>query len=621
MIKAYIAFAQKQNKKKAKHRSSELGNAMLAEKFPGKGYKVHQKRYHYRGCAEYRRELQELCSKDEEYQKYIHGGLLPENTAFYNENREWIERMASEGLRSFSAEEVAAYRKRMSMVDHVPENIVDLYPAARVLNRKFVLHIGPTNSGKTYHAMQALMEVGGGIYLGPLRLLAFEQYERITGQGYACDLVTGEEELHSEGATFQASTIDVLNFETQYKCAVIDEAQMMTDEFRGGRWTSAIMGILAETIHVCAAPEAENILKQIIKECGDEYEVIRHKRLSALECDRDYCNFPNGIEKGDALIVFSRRSVHAVAAELQRRGYKCSVIYGALPYDVRHEESRKFAEKETDVVVATDAIGMGLNLPIRRVILMETNKFDGVGRRELRQTEIKQIVGRAGRAGIFDKGFYTVNLGNELELPDLKAMAESRTPALDEVRIGFPKSLLGLEGKVSELLEQWDNIPVVQPFVKASVEREIKLAKMLELYTNDKELIYELITIPYDETRENLLQRWHGFAITLIRGQELHFNIGYGIDTIRDGERLKEAEGMYEALDLEYQLSKKYGDDDTSDAIMQQKSVISEEINRYLAKQALNEKTCSVCGRTLSWDYPYGRCAKCHKRMIRRGWH
>ncbi len=621
MIKAYIAFAQKQNKKKAKHRSSELGNAMLAEKFPGKGYKVHQKWYHYRGCAEYRRELQELCSKDEEYQKYIRGGLLPENTAFYNENREWIERMASEGLRSFSAEEVAAYRKRMSMVDHVPENIVDLYPAARVLSRKFVLHIGPTNSGKTYHAMQALMEAGGGIYLGPLRLLAFEQYERITGQGYACDLVTGEEELHSEGATFQASTIDVLNFETQYKCAVIDEAQMMTDEFRGGRWTSAIMGILAETIHVCAAPEAENILKQIIKECGDEYEVIRHKRLSALECDRDYCNFPNGIEKGDALIVFSRRSVHAVAAELQRRGYKCSVIYGALPYDVRHEESRKFAEKETDVVVATDAIGMGLNLPIRRVILMETNKFDGVGRRELRQTEIKQIVGRAGRAGIFDKGFYTVNLGNELELPDLKAMAESRTPALEEVRIGFPKSLLGLEGKVSELMEQWDNIPVVQPFVKASVDREIKLAKMLELYTNDKELIYELITIPYDETRENLLQRWHGFAITLIRGQELHFNIGYGIDTIRDGERLKEAEGMYEALDLEYQLSKKYGDDDTSDAIMQQKSVISEEINRYLAKQALNEKTCSVCGRTLSWDYPYGRCAKCHKRMIRRGWH
>ena len=103
MIKAYIAFAQKQNKKKAKHRSSELGNAMLAEKFPGKGYKVHQKRYHYRGCAEYRRELQELCSKDEEYQKYIRGGLLPENTVFYNENREWIERMASEGLRSFSA--------------------------------------------------------------------------------------------------------------------------------------------------------------------------------------------------------------------------------------------------------------------------------------------------------------------------------------------------------------------------------------------------------------------------------------------------------------------------------------------------------------------------------------
>ncbi|MDO4484159.1 MAG: helicase-related protein [Clostridia bacterium] len=83
-----------------------------------------------------------------------------------------------------------------------------------------------------------------------------------------------------------------------------------------------------------------------------------------------------------------------------------SIIYGALPYDVRQNEARRFREGETKVVVATDAIGMGLNLPIRRVVFLETEKFDGVSRRGLTATEYKQIAGRAGRYGQFEKGLY-----------------------------------------------------------------------------------------------------------------------------------------------------------------------------------------------------------------------
>ena len=507
---------------------------------------------------------------------------------------------------------------KAAVLDHIPDNMIDLYPAARQISRKFVLHIGPTNSGKTYKAMQELIKAGSGIYLGPLRLLAYEQYEKFKDRGLSCNLITGEEEILSEDAPFQASTIDVLDFKKGYSCAVIDEAQMLTDEFRGGRWTAAVMGIVADTIHVCAAPEAEEILKKMIKACGDEYEVEYHKRLSALECDVDYCEFPDTVQKGDALIVFSRRSVHAIAAALQKQGYKCSVIYGALPYDVRHEEARKFMEKETDVLVATDAIGMGLNLPIRRVVLMEISKFDGRERRSLLPAEIRQIVGRAGRAGVFDKGYYTIEINTNMMLDQLKHKVENRLPAIKKARIAFPESLLGIDGKVSELIMQWDKIPVSAPFEKASSQREIKLAEMLEEYTSDKQTIYELITIPYDESKPELLERWLGFAIEHIKGREAHFNIGWGMDPIVEAEGLRDAERMYEALDLEYQLCKKYGDAQSSGTIMMQKNLISEEINRFLATQALREKECVICGRPLPWDFSGSKCIRCRGGRRRR---
>lgn len=104
--------------------------------------------------------------------------------------------------------------------------------------------------------------------------------------------------------------------------------------------------------------------------------------------------------------MFSRASAHACAAELQRSGVKTSIIYGALPYDVRQNEARRFREGETDVVVATDAIGMGLNLPIRRVVFLETEKFDGISKRPLSPSEYQQIAGRAGRYGQFEEGLY-----------------------------------------------------------------------------------------------------------------------------------------------------------------------------------------------------------------------
>jgi ATP-dependent RNA helicase SUPV3L1/SUV3 len=142
------------------------------------------------------------------------------------------------------------------VLTEIPDNYVDLYPAARSMKRHFVLHIGPTNSGKTHDAIEELIHADNGIYLAPLRLLAFELYERMNRGECPCSLVTGEEQFIIDGARHQSSTIEMLNVGQRYDVAVIDEAQMIADSERGGAWATAIMGVCAPRVHVCAAPEA-----------------------------------------------------------------------------------------------------------------------------------------------------------------------------------------------------------------------------------------------------------------------------------------------------------------------------------------------------------------------------
>ena len=278
------------------------------------------------------------------------------------------------------------------------------YPEARGMARHFILHIGPTNSGKTYQALQRLKQAYHGIYLGPLRLLALEVYDRMTAAGIPCSMITGEEAIRTPGSFVQASTVELMDIREIYDIAVIDEAQMMADENRGSFWTRAILGIRAEEIHVCCSGTAEQLLVKMIKRCGDSCETVYHERNTRLEFIPKRFDMSKDVEPGDALIAFSKKNVLAIAATLESRGIKASVIYGNLPPQTRREQVRLFTEGVNQVVVATDAIGMGINLPIRRVVFMNTTKFDGTDKRRLEAEEIRQIAGRAGRYGYYDVG-------------------------------------------------------------------------------------------------------------------------------------------------------------------------------------------------------------------------
>lgn len=243
------------------------------------------------------------------------------------------------------------------------------------MHRHFILHIGPTNSGKTFRSLERLKLAANGVYLGPLRLLALEVFEQMQKYHVPCTMRTGQECIEEDGSRVMASTIEMADFDENYDIAVIDEAQLVADPDRGHSWTKAILGLRAPEIHICMSPAAEAVICHLIDLCEDTYEVERYERKTKLLCENKAFVFPDDVRQGDALIAFSKKSVLDVAGRLEEVGVNASVIYGSLPPEIRRRQMHLFHKKKTKVVVATDAIGMGLNLPVKRIVLSAGRKI------------------------------------------------------------------------------------------------------------------------------------------------------------------------------------------------------------------------------------------------------
>jgi ATP-dependent RNA helicase SUPV3L1/SUV3 len=284
------------------------------------------------------------------------------------------------------------------------------FKTARALNRRITLVTGPTNSGKSHTALDRLAASESGMALAPLRLLAHEFREALHQRGVPASLSTGEERMRVPGSRHLAATVEMCPFHLPLDVALIDEAQMLNDRDRGAAWTAAIMGAPARDVFVLGAPESITQVRRIAQLCGDPVEEISLARKSPLIAAKAPIGLAD-LRPGDALVAFSRREVLDMRAELVRRGKRVAVIYGALSPEVRRAEAQRFRDGDADILVATDAIGMGLNLPIRRVIFTTLAKFDGEGRRALNVQEIKQIGGRAGRFGRFEEGVVAVLAG------------------------------------------------------------------------------------------------------------------------------------------------------------------------------------------------------------------
>jgi hypothetical protein len=506
-------------------------------------------------------------------------------------------------------------RIRAALLDAIPEHYRDLYPLARQMRRHFFLHLGPTNSGKTYEGIQRLQAASCGLYLGPLRLLAAEQFEALNLADVPCSLVTGEEQIRVPFSRVQSSTVEMADLQTHYDVAVIDECQMIADRDRGGAWTAAILGLCADEIHACASPDAEGLLTRIIEDCGDELTIIRHERMTPLEVEKEGFQFPASVRPGDALIVFSKARVHAVAAELKTRGYKVSLIYGALPPDVRRNQADRFHRGDTEVVVSTDAIAMGMNLPIQRVVFLESEKYDGDITRLLTDSEIKQIAGRAGRYGKYEIGYVNA-FGFRQEVA--RAMARPLLPLTEGV-IGFPESLLGIPLPLTGILDQWIRMQDKGCFSKASTVRMAELAAMMETPKTDRRLLYRFICIPFDEKDPDLLFRWKAMYHAECRGE--HVDVMPEMPEIVEPESctirmLDGLEADYRRCDLYYNYTRLFlpEPDNLLSEIQRRKDLISQGIVHILSTQKLQQRTCPSCKRHLPWNWPYRICDSCYGR-------
>lgn len=461
--------------------------------------------------------------------------------------------------------------------ENFPKNPKDEYREARGIRRKFVIHLGDTNTGKTYNAIQRLKECDKGVYLSPLRILALENYERLNNEGVLCDLQTGEEELITEGATHVSCTIEKLDLKRQYDVAVIDEIQMIDDSQRGAAWSRALLGVRAKEIHVCGASNSREILEEIINDCGDPYEIIEYKRRIPLEVQDKTFNY-NEVEEGDAIVVFSKKRVLELAEEYSSKGIKASLIYGDLPPEVRRKQYEQFVNKETKILITTDAIGMGVNLPIRRIIFLSVKKFDGEEVRFLTSQEVKQIAGRAGRQGIYDVG-YVASVGNNAEVIKDKLLREDKI--ITEAVIGPSDAILRIKTlPLIEKLALWSTRKEALPYYrKMDISDYIIVLDRLKKYRLRETIEWSLLKVPFDVTSDELMEQFLFYVDELFVAE----NDVISRPTILGGT-LDELEIYYQKINMYYSFCKGFNLEFDVQWIYDERLKISEEINEILVR-------------------------------------
>lgn len=501
---------------------------------------------------------------------------------------------------------------KKQIIHMVPANPEQEFPEAIEMERRFILHVGPTNCGKTYHALERLKEAEDGIYLGPLRLLALEVYEKIKEAAIPCTMLTGEECITEENSRVISSTIEMLDLDRHYDIAVIDEAQMIASTDRGHSWTRAILGIQAAEIHICMSPAALPVVTHLITLGNGTYEVHRYERKTALVCEEKPFSFPEDVREGDALILFTKRAVLDIAGRLEKEGIRASVIYGSLPPEIRRRQIHQFSGRENQVVVSTDAIGMGLNLPVRRIVFIQTEKFDGTKVRALEVSEIRQIAGRAGRYGMYDTGY--INAMGESNLNFIKKGLSAEEADITTVSLGFPGVLLDMNEPLDVVLKIWKSVETDAPFEKISIdellflyEKAYKCRKEIDGF-EDKHMLYRMLTCSIDIKNKDIVDLWLYYCKTYSADVSLTFPSL----SMCDGSGLIQYETYYKMLDLYHQFSTRLGKNMEKERLDQAREKTEEYIMRYLSKDKKEYiRKCRYCGRTLPIGYERRVCERC----------
>jgi ATP-dependent RNA helicase SUPV3L1/SUV3 len=496
-----------------------------------------------------------------------------------------------------------------------------LHAESRRINRKVVYHMGPTNSGKTYHAIEALCKAKNGCYLAPLRLLASELFDTMNQKGVRTTLLTGEEVIEIPDTTHYSSTIEMAKLQQKFDCCVIDEIQMLTDPQRGWAWTRALVNIQASEIHICGDHSVLELVKQVLALCGDTLEVREYTRMTELNVMSHQIPLSQ-LEKNDALIVFSRRNALKYKADLEELNFKVSIVYGRLSPEVRREQARKFDEGETDIMVSTDAIAMGMNLPVKRIVFSALSKFVDDKENPLTFSEIKQIAGRAGRFKRFPVG--TVTTLNRVEdgLRTLKNALAHHLSQSDKAMVGpdldiFKSVNHALEANslpilsLSEFLRLFNTMTFQKPFYCVDMKEMIELAEMVEAADEDRTLTYaEIFGFACAPVNLGLMEhvQYYIWILNHYVGNQLIMN-----EPIDDrSDNIDYLETSIKCVELFQWLSRHFNNknfDFDEKLLLENKSKAIERLNELLSDKI--GKTCSSCGCKMAANARFNICDDC----------
>ena len=293
---------------------------------------------------------------------------------------------------------------------------------------KITAVLGPTNTGKTFQAIETMLSFQSGMIGFPLRLLAREVYDKVTKKTdpNKVALITGEEKIIPSNAKYYLCTVESMPIEKNLEFVGIDEIQMFSDDERGHIFTDRLLNLRGEKLTMFMG---SNAIKNIISKLDGDLEFVNKERLSKLTFAGH--KKISRIERKSAIIAFSAEEVYAIAELVRRQKGGASIIMGSLSPKTRNAQVELYQSGDVDYLVATDAIGMGLNMDLENVFFSNLKKFDGKKLRKLNLSEIGQIAGRAGRY-LNDGCFGITGNCNEINSEEVENL---ETHKFEEIRI------------------------------------------------------------------------------------------------------------------------------------------------------------------------------------------
>lgn len=490
---------------------------------------------------------------------------------------------------------------------------------SRVVNTKYIIHCGKTNSGKTYQAIEALKRNGGGVYLAPLRLLAWEIYDKLNQQGYPCSLVTGEEQVTTANERYVASTIEMLDYSREYDTAVIDEAFYIGDKDRGKSWLKAILDCKAREVHIITNEEALQIIQSILKLTKRNYETNNYEMLQKFKfAEYPLSNYKN-LGKGGVFVTFSRINALIEKMRLESMGYTVSVLYGNLPPEVKKKQIEGFINGDTDLMVTTDVIGAGVNVPANYLVFLEAAKFDGVSRRPLLPMEVKQIAGRCGRYGLSSEDSFVSAVSGS----DLKFIKNEYNK-----NVSVAKAFVGLDWAMfSAFPEDFTVVQRVRAFAemnfippklrqyisKESIAKYDAIANEVDRKTFYLDVKWTFLTAPYKKNNDRYFRQCLNSYATIgiikaptFLSKDQYYEIQSLEDNISEIELYMNLVRTLKHIPIEKELMGSI------------KDILTDKLQEMLLDRKLShKKKCKLCPEYIELQSRYAYCDNCYQEKVR----